>query len=93
MKRERLSLPQHASPFDPTGLLEIVGDDASALAEIVAIFCDSYPPQIAAIRAAIAAHDGPSLRDAAHSLKGGVSHFGAARAHAIAVLALLPVKR
>lgn len=82
---ERPPLTQHASPIDPADLLEIVSDDPSALAEVVAIFCDSYPAQVAAMHAAVVTRDGHELRETAHSLKGGVSHFGAARAQAISL--------
>jgi HPt (histidine-containing phosphotransfer) domain-containing protein len=56
------------------------GGDAGVLREVAALFLDSYPAELAALRAAVARGDGPAVRCAAHALKGSVSTFGAPEA-------------
>jgi len=73
-----------ASPLDRARLLERVGGDRRALAQIVRIFREDAPRQLARLRQAIRAGDAPSLRSAAHALKGAVSNFAAASATAAA---------
>jgi CheY-like chemotaxis protein/HPt (histidine-containing phosphotransfer) domain-containing protein len=58
-------------------LLERVGGDRAALAELVGIFRADIPTQIARIRRSIAEQDAPGLRAAAHAVKGAVSNFAA----------------
>ena len=72
--RDRPAVP---GVFDSGRLLERVGDDRKALAELVRIFRADSPKQIARIRAAIREGDAVALRAAAHALKGAVSNFAA----------------
>jgi HPt (histidine-containing phosphotransfer) domain-containing protein len=58
-------------------LLERVGGDRKALAQLVRIFRTDSPKQAARIRKAIEAGDAPALRSAAHAVKGAVSNFAA----------------
>ena len=61
-------------------LLERVGGDRKALAQLVRIFRADSPSQISRIRKAIRESDAPALRSAAHAVKGAVSNFAAAAA-------------
>jgi HPt (histidine-containing phosphotransfer) domain-containing protein len=63
--------------LDRSTLLERVGGDTRALAELVRLFLADHPEQLARIRRAIEARDARGLRDAAHALKGAVSNFAA----------------
>jgi HPt (histidine-containing phosphotransfer) domain-containing protein len=63
--------------FDRAQLMERVLGDVELLRELIALFLDSYPGQLAQIGAAIEAGDAGALERAAHSLKGSVSHFAA----------------
>jgi HPt (histidine-containing phosphotransfer) domain-containing protein len=65
---------------DESKLIERVGGDRRALAEIVRIFRADSPRQLARLRKAIRAANAEALRAAAHALKGAVSNFAADRA-------------
>jgi len=76
------AVPASASPPPPgvvdfPRLLERVGGDRKALAQLVRIFRTDSPKQAARIRKAIEAGDAPALRSAAHAVKGAVSNFAA----------------
>jgi CheY-like chemotaxis protein/HPt (histidine-containing phosphotransfer) domain-containing protein len=58
-------------------LLERVGGDRKALAQITRIFRADAPNQVARIRRAIRESDAPALRSAAHAVKGAVANFAA----------------
>jgi HPt (histidine-containing phosphotransfer) domain-containing protein len=66
-------------------LLERVGGDRTALAQLVRIFRADSPKQAARIRKAIRESDAPALRSAAHAVKGAVSNFAAPAATEAAV--------
>ncbi len=66
-------------------LLERVGGDRKALAQLVRIFRADSPKQVAQIRKAIRGIDAPALRAAAHAVKGAVSNFAAPAATEAAV--------
>jgi CheY-like chemotaxis protein/HPt (histidine-containing phosphotransfer) domain-containing protein len=66
-----------ADVLDVERLLERVGGDRGALADLVRIFRADWPKQVERIRAAIQASDPGALRAAAHALKGAVSNFAA----------------
>jgi len=72
--------PARADVFDRARLLDRVGGDRKAVAELSAIFRADAPKQVARIREAIRAGDAAALRAAAHALKGAVSNFAAAPA-------------
>jgi HPt (histidine-containing phosphotransfer) domain-containing protein len=63
--------------IDGARLLERVGGDRRALAEVARIFLADAPRRMGEIRRAIAKGDARALRAAAHTLKGAVSNFGA----------------
>jgi len=65
------------SMIDAARLLERVGGDKRALAEVARIFLADAPKRTREIRRAIANGDARALRGAAHTLKGAVSNFGA----------------
>ena len=61
-------------------LLETIGVDAEFLNTLIEIFLADFPGKLSAIRAAVVACDPREVVNAFHSLKGGVSIFGAKRA-------------
>ena len=73
-------VPAPAGPVDLPKLLERVGGDRRALAELVRIFRADWPKQAERLRSAIRGGDAAALRAAAHALKGAVSNFAAAAA-------------
>src|ERR1700737_2880073 len=58
-------------------LLESLENDAEFLKTLIGIFLADCPGKLAAIRAAVVAHDPREVMQASHSLKGSVSVFGA----------------
>ncbi len=75
--RRSSDTPSTSGVVDFERLLERVGGDRKALAELVRIFRADAPKQVARIRKAIRESDAPALRAAAHALKGAVSNFAA----------------
>jgi CheY-like chemotaxis protein len=71
--------------FDPQVALARVEGDQELLQEIVGLFLVETPELQSAIRESITRHDGRALEQAAHSVKGAVSSFGAQLAHAAAL--------
>jgi CheY-like chemotaxis protein/HPt (histidine-containing phosphotransfer) domain-containing protein len=69
--------PGAGGPVDLPRLMERVGGDRRALAELLRIFRADWPKQAARLRKALREADAPSLRSAAHALKGAVSNFAA----------------
>lgn len=59
------------------GMLENLGGDLDFLADLLQIYFDDSPRQIAAMQAAAAAGDAEGLRRAAHSMKSNCANFGA----------------
>jgi HPt (histidine-containing phosphotransfer) domain-containing protein len=71
--------------FDEAELLNTVQGDRALLAELGTLFLTDSPMQVTAVRDAIARNDAPSLRFAAHAIKGSAATLTArrvaARAH------------
>ncbi len=63
--------------MDGTALLESFGGDREILQEVVGVFLEACPEQLAAVERSVTAHDAPGLAANAHRLKGAVSIFGA----------------
>jgi len=63
--------------FDRPALLANMGGDSELLEEIVGLFLADAPRRLSAIREAVENRDGPSLRFAAHALKGSAANFRA----------------
>jgi CheY-like chemotaxis protein len=63
--------------FDLAGTMSVVDGDAEIFREIVGVFLDSAPMNMAEIRNAIDKKDATKLNRSAHALKGAVSNFGA----------------
>jgi CheY-like chemotaxis protein/HPt (histidine-containing phosphotransfer) domain-containing protein len=61
----------------PPQVLARVGGDRQLLAEISRLFVEDAPRHLKGIRRALDAHDGESLRRAAHGLKGSAANFDA----------------
>jgi CheY-like chemotaxis protein/HPt (histidine-containing phosphotransfer) domain-containing protein len=70
-------LPTTVGAVDLPRLLERVGGDRKALADLVRIFRADSPKQVARLRDAVRESDSAALRAAAHALKGAVSTFAA----------------
>jgi len=73
------------SIFDYAGSLRRMGNDPALFQEMVGLLREDAPQYLTAIRESTEARDYPSLRRAAHTLKGLVLNFGATRAIAAAV--------
>jgi CheY-like chemotaxis protein len=69
--------PATVGAVDLPRLLERVGGDRKALADLVRIFRADWPKQLARLRKAVRGNDAAALRAAAHALKGAVSNFAA----------------
>jgi HPt (histidine-containing phosphotransfer) domain-containing protein len=74
-----------ARTFDETELLARVDNDTAFLAETVDMLTSDGPPLLDQLRRALATGDAPAVGRAAHSIKGMVSNFCAAGAHAAAL--------
>jgi two-component system sensor histidine kinase/response regulator len=78
------------APFDVAQMRERMGDDDELIAEIIGLFLEDYPIQLAAIELAIEERDPDRIRSGAHTLKGSASALSAsgvvAAARALEVL-------
>jgi len=63
------------------GLREL--GDADLLTELVNLFFEDVPPQLASLREAVESGDAPSVERVAHTLKGSCSNMGATKMAAI----------
>jgi signal transduction histidine kinase/DNA-binding response OmpR family regulator/ligand-binding sensor domain-containing protein len=71
--------------FEKEAALARVDGDERLLTEMIAVFFDDYPRQLAAIREAVAKQDAASLERAAHTLRGALSNFGVTAAAEVAM--------
>lgn len=71
--------------FDLFVALDNLEGDQEMLKELVELFITDCPNLLGAIQVALAAGDCEELGNAAHSLKGSVSSFGAHKAYAAAL--------
>jgi signal transduction histidine kinase/CheY-like chemotaxis protein/HPt (histidine-containing phosphotransfer) domain-containing protein len=62
--------------WDPQQTLEKLGGDESLLLEVMKIFLEEYPKNVAKIRQGIATGDAGMVEKAAHSLKGELGYIG-----------------
>ena len=76
--------PSDAEAMDWSEVFKASKGDREVIKTIVEAALDESPRLLAAIRDAIAAGDPTALRLAAHTLKGSVKYFGAARAFQLA---------
>lgn len=74
-----------AAIFDYVGSLRRMGNDRSLFLEMIELLAEDAPQYLATIDDSAAKHDFPTLRRAAHTLKGLVLNFGATRAVLAAV--------
>ena len=58
-------------------MLERFGGDAALLADVIRLFLEFCPSGLAAIKAAIDAHDAGALKAAAHALMGAAANLSA----------------
>jgi HPt (histidine-containing phosphotransfer) domain-containing protein len=71
-------------PFDRAAFLERVEGDVNLLEEILQIFLDQTPGQIAGMQQALAAGDASRLQGQAHCLKGAAASISANPLQAVA---------
>jgi PAS domain S-box-containing protein len=68
-----------APVFDRTGTLARFDGDEELLRQMLEVFLEDAPNQLASIREALSANDAPLVRRAGHTLKGASSNVGASR--------------
>jgi PAS domain S-box-containing protein len=71
--------------FDPAAMRERLGDDDALLRELVELFQGDCPGLLQRVATAVQARDPEALRQAAHTLKGSASNFGATDATRLAL--------
>ncbi len=62
--------------WDRIAALDRVGGDEPLLRELIAVFFEDYPNLAQRLRQALSAQDLKRLREAAHTLKGGLGYLG-----------------
>jgi HPt (histidine-containing phosphotransfer) domain-containing protein len=72
------------SPIDETTIQELREEGGDLLSELVAMFIEEIPGQLAGLEAALARKDAAAARLTAHTLKGTGGNFGASRMQALA---------
>ncbi len=84
--RDRPDTSAQAPPevLDTAEVLERVGGDVELLRELVRVFLDTWPRQVAEMRAALGQRDSPALARVAHTLKGTAGTLGARAAYVAA---------
>jgi two-component system sensor histidine kinase/response regulator len=63
--------------FNQTELMDRLGGDTELLQDVIKLFLDDCPAQVAAIKAAVDQRDGALLRSTAHALKGAAANLSA----------------
>jgi two-component system sensor histidine kinase/response regulator len=66
-----------APPLDRAGMLERLGGDEALAGDVIGLFIQDCPNQLAAIRAAVGRQSGEDIRKAAHALKGAAANLSA----------------
>ncbi len=80
--------------FDPSGLIEVFGEDHSFLSEFVGLFCEQSTLLLGEIQAACNRNDGLQVERSSHTLKGMLANLGQSVALDLsAQLELLGVQR
>jgi PAS domain S-box-containing protein len=74
-----------ADVFDPAAMRERLGDDDALVRELAELFQGDCPRLLQRVAAAVRAGDPEAVRQAAHTLKGSASNFGAADATRLAL--------
>jgi len=80
--------PARAAPpaaFDPGVGVKRAGDDVALARDLAGLFLDECPRWLAQLTDALAQGDAAAATRAAHTIKGGVDHWGAARAFDLAL--------
>jgi HPt (histidine-containing phosphotransfer) domain-containing protein len=77
MNPDGTARPPTLDPHAITSLLELVGDDRDALAEIVDAFLEEAPRRLAELRSGLETSDAVVARRSAHTLKSNALTFGA----------------
>lgn len=78
------SVTDRDSPMDHAAALRRTEGDVELLADMMRIFLDDCPRQLAKIRAAVATGTTTDIANAAHELKGCLGNFAAQRGFAAA---------
>ena len=79
--------------FNVTELLERVEQDRELLEELIVIFREGLPAQLASLRDAVKAKDGEAMTRAGHNFKGMFSNLAASRAASACLLYTSPSPR
>ena len=82
--RETICNGRASAVWDREQTLAFVGGDLELFCGLVKMFIEKNQPLLETIGRAIDEHDGPALREAAHSYKGAVSHFSAEKMRELA---------
>ena len=69
--------PASASAFDRAAILERLDGNETLVSDVIGLFLDQCPARLRAIKAAVDARDGESIRLEAHRLKGDASNLSA----------------
>jgi signal transduction histidine kinase/DNA-binding response OmpR family regulator len=75
------TMARTSTPVESSAVLERFGGDAEMVQQLVEIFLEEYPKQLAGVRAAIDGGDASVLRRTAHTLKGSVGTFSEGAAY------------
>jgi len=66
-----------APPLDRAGMLERLGGDEALAGDVIRLFIQECPNQLAAISAAVGRQSGEDIRKTAHALKGAAANLSA----------------
>jgi two-component system, sensor histidine kinase and response regulator len=73
-------VPADEAPIDLSAALDTVEGDHALWADLMAVFLEDYPAQVAALRKAINCGDAHQIERLGHSLKGSLAAIGATSA-------------
>ena len=76
----RGAVPFAVPAFDEDALLNRVSGDTALMTEVISLFLDTCPAQLAAIKDAVTSRNAHDLRSAAHALKGAAGNLSPASA-------------
>ncbi len=81
----RTSMPEPQKGFDPAVAIKRAGDDEELARELAGLFLDECPVWLGDLTEALEKGDAEVATRAAHTIKGGVDHWGASQAFDLAL--------
>ena len=72
-----MNIPISSPRLDINDMRRRLGDDDALIADLIGLFVEDYPAQLAAIEAAVTTRQLDALRREAHGLKGAASNLSA----------------